>query len=682
MNRSERREKLRRIRYEQGQAAKDRRAAYEQRPDVRAKRAEYATTEARQLSRATYEAGTGKATRAAATDQAYRDRQIIAIDGEGVTGPDGKHVYVLLAASTGDRLFIPTGITSVKALNWLVDLRRKYPEALFVSFGFSYDITKILIDVRRKVLQRLRKNEYVQVGAWRLWWRPGKSFGVGLDVNLTIWDLRAFFRGSFITALEAFIDDIPPEIIDGKAGRGLFTLDNINSIKEYNQIELDYMVLLAEQIRGRLYDLGIKLNRFDGSGAIAAALMRSRDVKQHVPEVSQDIGRLLAGAFIGGRIECIQYGNSNRGGYQYDMRAAYPWAMTLIPSFIGTWRHHKTDPGQLPYTVYKVEWDGWHDPLLPAPLPYRTRTSSIVFPTRGKSLVWSPEVEILRQLPAGALNWRVVEAWQFIPDNPDLRPWAFTKELYELRQGLEAVGNNGAAAVLKLGTNAMWGKLAQRIGWTEQNKPGYHHLGAAGLVTSIVRAELYKVAQTDLEAVIAIETDALVTRRRLPNADKLIGPDMGQWKETRFTKLTYANTGLAFGTLLDGREVLRSSGIPRGNITNQMILDAAKNGLGAVDISRNYFMGITQADSSNTWDNLGEWITKTDKINIRPTGKRIPLPGPGSDLNKWNATICPVLPTEMGQRYLVPWDLEQLDLEQYLEQEYKTATDLDLDTSH
>jgi len=682
MTKSERREKLRRMRYEQSQTAKRRRAEYEQRPEVQAKRAEYAASDSRLESWRRYEQTTGKQTRAAAADAAYRDRQIIAIDGEGVTDRDGKHTYVLLATSTGDKLFMPTGITSAKAIAWLVDLRRKYPEALFVSFGFGYDVTQILKDVPRKVLKQLRKEEYVGIGECRIWWRPGKSFGVGLDVNVTIWDLRAFFRGSFINALEQFVTDIPAEIVDGKTGRGLFTLENIGNIGKYNQVELEYMVMLAEQIRGRLYDLGIKLSRFDGSGAIATALMRSRDVKAHVPEVTQEIARLLGGAFIGGRIECVQYGNSNRGGYQYDMRAAYPWAMQQLPSFVGTWRHHKTDPGQLPYTVYKIEWDGWHDPLVPAPLPYRTPNGSIVFPTRGKALVWSPEVEIVRNLPDGALNWRIVEAWQFVPSNPEARPWAFTRELYELRQELEAVGNHGAAAVLKLGTNAMWGKLAQRIGWSETHKPGYHHLGAAGLVTSIVRAELYKVAQTDLDAIIAIETDALVTRRRLPGADKIIGNNMGQWKETRFTKLTYANTGLAFATLQDGREILRSAGIPRGEVTNRMILDAAQSGSEYVEIKRNYFMSITQADTEANWRGLGQWTVKTEKVSIRPTGKRVPLPTLGKDSNRWNPTICPVLPETMGARYLVPWDLEKLDLENYLEQEYKDDRELDLDVQH
>jgi DNA polymerase type B, organellar and viral len=674
MDKAQRKAKLRRLRYEQTDKAKERRSRYETKDTTVDKRSQYATSDARKAAMLRYEQGTGKATRAALADREYIERPVIAIDGEGIT-VDGKHKYVLLALSTGDQLLNVDGIDSKTALVWLMDMKAKYPTALFVSFGFGYDVNKILKDVNKKMLSRLRKDEYLQFGEWRFWWRPGKCFGVGKDLNLTVWDLRSFFRGSFISACELLLDDVPKIITDGKARRNVFTVDNLDDVITYNSLELEYMQKLGEQIRLRLFDVGIKLSRFDGAGAIASAIMRNYEVKEHLPEPSETIQKVTAGAFIGGRIECVQYGHSKRGGYQYDMRAAYPWAMSQLPSFKGTWTHHKKDPGQLPYTIYKVKWDSWKNPLQPAPLPFRTKNNTIIFPSVGTSYVWSPEVDLLRNMPADMFCYDILEAWQFVPSNPDIKPFKFVQELYDMRQTLDKQGNTGAATVLKLGTNAMWGKMAQRLGWSDQKKPTYHHLGAAGLVTSMVRAEVYKVALQDLDSVIAIETDALITRRRLPAHKTLVGNSMGQWKETKYKELTYCNTGLAFGVLDSGVKIARTSGVPKGVLDVEMILQAGAKGLEAVEIQRPYFIDVVTCTLKKDWNKFGEWITNTDKVSLRPTGKRIALPTPttGKEWSRWNYTVCPVLPKETSSRYLVPWDLEKLDLEKYLEQEYKDS---------
>jgi hypothetical protein len=670
MDKAERRRKLRQIRYEQKPEAKLRKDRYETASRSEEVREVYAASDSRKQSRVKYETGTAKITRANAARERYRNRPIVALDGEGVT-IHGDHKYILLQSSTGKTLFNANGITTQEAFNWLVDLSEDYPNALFVSFGFGYDINKILKDLRPTMIKTLRRNEYLLVGDFRVWWRSNKFFGVGKETNTTVWDLRSFFRGSFIAACQEFLGGVPEVIATGKANRSGFKLEDLETIKEYNSKELELMVLLAERIRHKLDDLGIRLNRFDGSGSIAAAIMRAQQVKEHIPEPDELVKKLSAAAFIGGRIECIQYGHSTRGGYQYDMRAAYPWAMTQLPSFNGTWKHHATDPGQRPFTLYSVKWSGWSDPVLPAPLPFRTSSGAIVFPAKGRGLVWSPEVENLRGMGAETIHYEIVEAWEFVPNDTEMRPWSFMSDLYDKRQQLEADGNKGAASILKLGTNSIWGKLAQRVGHDDTKAPGFHHLAAAGLVTSIVRAEVYRLAMTDLENVIAIETDAVVTRTRLKNWKAISGPSMGQWKETRFGSLTYCNTGLAFAEMSDGTKIMRTAGIRRGDLSVEMVLDAGAAGARTVQVIREHFIGSAECEFTRSWKDFGQWKTITDQVSIRPTGKRIPLPMSGNEWKRWNPTICPVLPEVHSKSYQVPWELDQSELEEYLENTYK-----------
>ena len=562
-------------------------------------------------------------------------------------------------------------LLTLQALEFLENLAATYPGALFVSFGFGYDINKILKDLRPAQLKHLRKKEYLLSGDWRIWWRPGKYFGVGHYHDMTIWDLRSFFRGSFVNAcIQVLGDEVPEIITSGKASRANFKLKDLEKIKKYNQAELDLMVILTETIRHKLADLGILLNRFDGSGAIASAILKAHNVKEHMPALDPEIERLAGAAFIGGRIECLQYGHSAKGGWQYDMRSAYPWAMSQVPSLNGTWTKYKGDPGQYPYALYLIEWQKFTSPAIPAPLPYRTKNGSIVYPAQGKALIWSPEVELIRGINKKELKYKILETWVFTPVNPDIRPFNFLETLFAKRIYLSESGDNGAANILKLGMNSIWGKTAQRVGWSEQNLPTYHNLVVAGLTTSIVRAAVYKAAQVDPDAVIAIETDALITRRRIKSQDLILGNELGQWVETRLKSLTYCNSGLAFAIDKDDKIITRTAGVPSGVLSEAQVLEAARNGSRTVPITRPLFLGVAECERLKDWSNFGQWTEYTEQVSIRPTGKRLPLPKGLKEWNGWNATVCPVLPTDISFSYEVPWKLTGKTLMEYLQQEY------------
>ena len=643
---------------------------YENSPKGRATREMYAGTERRQVTRRDYDTTTGKVNKAMLRRLSYLDRQIIALDGEGVT-VDGVHRYVMLQASTGERLFNPAGLATSVVFRWLKQLANDYDGALFVSFGFGYDANNIVKDLPDDNLVGLRRDEYTRAGAWRVWWRPGKYFGVGDDErNITVWDLRSFHRGTFIQAVEDVLGSVPQIIVDGKADRGRFTLEDVDTITAYNTAELDLMVKLAEHIRISLDGVGIRLPRFDGSGSIAGVLMRTHSVKDELPELDEDIKRVGAFGFIGGRVECVKYGTSNRPTYQYDVNGAYPWALMQLPSFRGTWVRHKGDPGNLPYTLYDVKWWGWVDPLVPAPLPYRTNSGAIVYPVQGRALVWQPEVALLRDECASLLQWYVNEAWQFIPDDPETRPFAFMQHVYEQRQAMK-LADNGVASILKLGMNASWGKLAQRSGWKPGRIPTYHHLPAAGLTTSIVRAHVYRAMTARPDDVIAVETDAVITRRKIVSPLVKVGTGLGEWKETRMRHLTYAGSGLAFGVTATGELIERTAGVPSGRLTEDMVLNAIALGHNTVPVNREHFIGVAQCDLSGDWSRFNQWSMFEDAVSIRPTGKRIPLPGKFLELSgHWNPTVCPVLPDAMSHPYEVPWDMSGDDLRIWLQNEY------------
>jgi len=609
---------------------------------------------------------------------------VIALDGEGVTTDTG-HRYIYLAASDGSSITDLDGLRTVDAFGYLLDLSERHPGAVFVSYGFGYDTNKMLRDLPVEKVSRLRRDEYALAGRWRLWWRPGRHFGLGDDTgrSITIWDLRAYFRGPFIDACLNFLGGVPDIVHTGKATRHAFTLDDLPGIRAYNAAELDLTVEIATQLRHRLAAVNVTPPRMDGAGSIASQLMERHRVLDDLPTPPQHIADLSAYAFTGGRVECVQYGHSSRGGWQYDMRAAYPWALTQLPSFHGEWVEYDGDPGQHPWALYQLAWWDWPHPTLPSPLPYRTHSGAITYPVQGRGLIWSPEMDAVRALE-GVMRHKVERAWVFTPHDPTARPWGWVADVYAQRRELEAAGDT-AASVLKLGMAAMWGKLAQRVGWDEATGrlPKYHHLGAAGLVTSLVRAAMWDMARADLEAVVAFETDALIMRRRItiPAYRDRIGDTMGQWKETRLDRLTYAAPGLAFADTADGRHIARTAGVPAGIVTVEQVLNAMRAGHPVLNITRPAFIGALQCDTSGDWTRWGEWVEIADAVKLNPTGKRIPYPKLGRNAGGWSPTVCPVIPDEHSRPYELPWKLNPADLAEYLAAEYArtVGNDADLD---
>ncbi len=213
----------------------------------------------------------------------------ITIDGEGTTttkivgwvkNKDGsetpvyEHLYILLMASTGERLSNADGsaLSTVQCFDFLLSLSAKYPHAIFTVFGASYDINCWMADVPREVLADMWNGRNNQGGVddeeekkydamyktpggitYSLSYRPRKSFtlhrwgkppyilkeiqhkdetvsekylpnydpadGGG---SITIYDCFGFFQTRFVDALGArkqgyFTDLLVRENVDGQS---------------------------------------------------------------------------------------------------------------------------------------------------------------------------------------------------------------------------------------------------------------------------------------------------------------------------------------------------------------------------------------------------------------------------------------------------------------------------------
>jgi len=607
------------------------------------------------------------------TDTKYLSRQIVAVDGEGFNLPDGSHDYVMLGISHEKSLIDVNGLETVRILRYLHT--HLSTENLNVIYGGSYDFNMILKGIPEETLLQIYNANFlskaVDVGGYGVKWQKGKGFSIERDGRLvTINDVVSFFQCPFVQACDEYLKDEPlwienrDLVISEKAKRGDFDISQLEEINNYNQLELQLLVLLVTELRVRLNRVNLRPRRWNGPGAIASALFTREKVKQHLetcPTLVAQAGRF---AYFGGRFEMLKYGSVQTKVYEYDINSAYPAALLNVPSLRGgLWAHSDGDISAHPFALYHVTYQGTRSDI-PGPLGVRGQTGTVSYPLKADCWVWSPEMEVLRKYcdKVEGATFKVVEVWAFHPAD-NTRPFSFVAALFEQRRILKAAGD-GAQMALKLALNSMYGKLAQQVGWVQGTPsapmriPPYHQLEWAGYVTSWTRARILEACLDDLESVIAFETDALFTTELLPVK---VGDGLGEWGVIEFDSLTYVQSGHYYGTKTNGEEVVKCRGIDRGFVSRKQVEDllTLPEDRRILPASLTRFYGAGVALARGLADYWCRWMVEPKNLSLYPTGKRVHMgcdacDGEGLTVGVWHTTVCPVT-GGVSVEYPVEW---------------------------
>lgn len=490
-------------------------------------------------------------------------KRFVAVDGESAADGDGREHYFLLASSAGPVARNARGLSTARCLDFLLQLSAADPHAALVAFGLDYDVNMWLHDLPTVALRRLvRTGETAAIvkgrGYW-LQWIPGKSFAVTdyyRGGSAKVCDAFGFFQSSFVDALSEWeLSDELHAIARMKDRRGAFDLADADEIETYCRAECRLLAELMARVAGALKTAGVPAPRsWIGAGPVADALMRAHGVQAHHaadPTSPAKLARAVGRAYFGGRVELFQMGLFGEA-WHYDLNSAYPAAALELPTLAGgRWvKTERYDP-EAPWALWRVRWELPPDSPL-APFPYR-QGGEVYYPTSGEGWYWSPEVTAALAAFPGRL--KVKAGWRFLPGD-DARPFGFVERLYGERQRFAAAGDP-AQKVLKLGMNALYGKLAQGVG-ARGRLPAYRSLVWAGLITSATRARVLSLAAHDPEAMVAISTDGLMATRELP--DVATGDGLGAWSAAPWRDLFVAGNGIYHGYTLDGEEVRRARG--------------------------------------------------------------------------------------------------------------------------
>lgn len=527
--------------------------------------------------------------------------RFVAVDGEGFNagpvktwrvGKAGKeyraqdHHYALLSASDGAELYNPTGRLSTKAcFDFLIDIKRRDPDAIVVAFGAGYDMahmlafglereeiatllhgpeeTRDLVTARKVLDTTLGEHDYriefrnrKSLSIWR--WPAGAdkyerfdkrdgTRGVRLSKHdsVVLWDAWGFFQGSFVGAMANWLPGDPDAamIKREKGNRQVFDRAEIDAIRRYNAAELRCLVAMMEKVRDAIRAMGLTITRWDGAGSIAGAMLKKYEIKTHMAQTPPDVFDAARIAYSGGHIEAMKLGYHRGTVHHYDVNSAYPDQFRNLPSLaMGHWRHgFSDDPVPMGFVLVRVQFR-FHAGLPFYPLFYRQSNGAILYPERGEGWYWLPEFEVARTFSRrfGALTFEVLEWWAFETGSND-RPFAWIEDAYAQRQAIIAETRrtgiaNGAEHTYKLGYNSCYGKSAQQVGarWElsdatgqwEIVRPAYFQLEWAGYVTAGCRAKLMAAAMQKPHAIISFATDGLYSTEPLDldcPAEKVLG---------------------------------------------------------------------------------------------------------------------------------------------------------------
>jgi len=591
------------------------------------------------------------------------------IDGEGLGR--NPHRYVLLASADdqGGRYKVENvkGLSTYDCLCFLVSL----PFNVAFSYAFQYDLTMMLRDLSDRSLYRLlrpelrRAEDYfipVEYRGFRLN-LIGTKFSVGTQYrpkSLTIWDTFKFFQCKFTKALEEWKVETDIEAIETmKNKRSSFTEADMPLIREYCFNECVHMGILGRLLVEAHKEAGLDLKSFYGAGSTGGLLLDRMSIagkRGNQPELLEQVAKR---AFFGGRFENAIVGPIQGPVYNYDISSAYPYGITRLPCLEHVRWRYTTDEYELESAYHAcVRWslrgsdhrerrgvapEQAGGPAAWGPFPFRTKKGNIIFPIEGgNGWAWLKEY---RQ--AAFMFPNVVFGGAFILERScNCQPFADVPKYYRERVRW---GKDGKGRVLKLGINAVYGKVAQSVGL-----PRFASWVWAGMITSGTRAMILSAlnACSVWSQFHLIATDGIYTTERLTlpppedtgtydvvNSKGQLVP-LGGWEEKIIPGGMFAcRPGVNFPLDPAARkpDIIRGRGFGRKAVYENAdaIMSAYYSaGINATLILRGIerFHGAKscvrhEGSAYKRYDRYGSWSKFEPKISFNPMPKRLEAQG-------------------------------------------------------
>lgn len=579
-------------------------------------------------------------------------------------------------------------LSTREMLNLILHVENEFPDAFHVIFGGEYDFNQILRDLPIRFLAVLKETGRVRWEGYRIEHVPHKIFTVRRDgISATLFDSFGFFHTSYAKALRKYgvgSTETLDRIDAGKAGRGSFTLSEIEEVEKYMLEELACFPELMEHIRVAAYGGGFRIHSWHGPGALASFALSYNRMSQYMSRNVPAWAKVaIRSAYAGGRFQGWQCGEYHGKVYTWDKNSAYVHAMALLPR-LDNGRWTRRDPSDIKgpddiarFGIYHIIFDDSQSeygkrartlgiPEPPYPLFHRSINGGLSWASRTDGWYWSPEARLV----AGSKSARITEA--IVYEDDGTYPFKWARDSYEVRRILKDPDHyNPAEKAYKWALAAIYGALARRVGWDKKNRtaPRTHELAWAGFITSHCRAAIQELASYaySKDALISVDTDGVTATCPLPESiiPEGFGDGLGQWKQEEFDGILYWQNGI-YWLFKDGEVIeAKTRGIPKGRISIDNAYQALQDGSfvqpyrpPAIKLRKNHYIGYRQA-LAGQWDKWRHWMATETSITFGGTGKGAHFPpfcAKCRGANRPFHTITRMPPKEMmSEPHKLPW---------------------------
>ena len=442
------------------------------------------------------------------------------------------------------------GYSTQDILHWLTG-DGDGPRTL-VSWGLTPLANAWLSDLDSEQRLRVMTSQPTHWGGWRLLYVPGKFLEIGRwERRWTVYDLSGMWPGGTQLADMAKrwgVADVQLPLVN--QGDQLVTREwdgaRVDDALMWAVERAGLLAQLARRVVSRMELHGLKPSRLHGVGAIGSRLLREGDagswVARYRPDRQpicdgQEMLPLFLSAYYGGRQETTAAGSWEAPTYRYDMRSAYPWALSWVGPVGYVWEAADSfrDDYEWRMSLWHVVWKLPLGQL--GPLPWRHPNGAIAYPREGQGWYWWPEVRAaLRAYPEYVTVTR-----GYVSPRSRRRPLlGVIAERYEQRKRLEA-NDDPTADILKGALASMYGRLAQRLG--AEGQPGrWYNPALAGWVCSAVRARLIDAWRGYEGMVASVSTDGFLSSMPIPHLET--NGSLGGWKCDQYDSATLVLPGL------------------------------------------------------------------------------------------------------------------------------------------
>lgn len=562
-------------------------------------------------------------------------KTFIGVDGEGVTRPNGDHIYDML--SVGSETLVSSGGAQLdykEIFTFLYDQYLQNPDATFVGFFLGYDFNqwfrslpesraRVLLTKEGREARKRKKHSYlgpfvVDDGEWEfdiLGMKRFKLRPIGSKGWMYINDTGPFFQTSFLNVINPAQWDEPivtqeeyAIILEGKQDRGrrmtlAQQLNERSKTARYNTLENEILARVMTHLNAGFTRIDVKLSKdqWYGPGQAAQRWMSlegipsTQDVIEVIPDYAWDAAQH---SYYGGWFEIFAHGHIPGPTYEYDINSAYPYVISTLPCLLhGEWSKGIGKPtftGGNNYTLVYATVNG-SDPICGTML-HRNSKKRIFRPHLTQGWFWLHELQMAQR--AGLIDDIVWQEW--VNYSACDCPSPYAKNMPELYKQRLIVGKNSPEGkAYKLIYNSTYGKHAQSIGSPRFANSVYASLITAGCRTMILHAIATHPSKT--QSLLMIATDGIYFREPHPSLE--ISPStLGKWDAEIKSNITLFMPGLYWDD--STRQRLIEGKSPK----------LKSRGISAIDLAAR----VTRLDIAfSAMRNSGEWPTVDIPINFQ-----------------------------------------------------------------